>query len=107
MHYQTISSLEEMCAILNIDINALSEADYKEAKWLIERNRLRLQVNLKQELFNKKDNRSKEQLYKMICDEGELKRWGVKVPDQTTINSTPTIEIKCTDPDIIDKLKQL
>lgn len=107
MHYPTIANIEEMCAILNIDVKKLPKDDYEGAKWLIERNRLRLQVNIKQDLYQKKDNKSKEQLYKMICDESELKRWGVKVVDQTTINSVPTIEIKCADPDIIDKVKNL
>jgi hypothetical protein len=96
-----------MCAVLNIDINKLPKEEYDSAVKLIERNRLRQQVNLKQSLYNKKDKSSKELLYKMICDLDELKRWGVKTEGNTTINSTPTIEIKCADPDIIDKVKNL
>ena len=107
LHYKTITSVDEMCAILNVDITKLEKQQYEDAARLIERNRLREQVNLKQELYNKKDAKSREQLFKMICDESELKRFGVKTADQTTINSTPTIEIKCADPDIIDKVKSL
>ena len=109
MHYPSITTLEEMGAILNVDIHAISKDDFDNASWLIERNRLRMQVSIKQDLFNKSknDGRAKEQLYKMICDESELKRWGIKTADQTIINSTPTIEIKSADPDIIDKVKNL
>jgi len=113
MHYKTIANVEEMAAVLNVDLTRLSKTDYDTAARLIERNRMRLQVNLKEELYSKlkkdaKDTKSTEQLYKMICDEGELKRFGVKtVSDTTNINSTPTIEIKCADPDIIDKISNL
>lgn len=107
LHYKTITSVAEMCAILNVDVDRIPKEHYEGAAKLIERNRLREQVNLKQELYNKKDQKSREQLFKMICDESELKRFGVKSADSTTINSTPTIEIKCADPDIIDKVKNL
>lgn len=107
MHYKMITSVEEMCAILNVDVEKIPEEHYKAAAKLIERNRLRAQVDLKQELLNKTDPKSKEQLYKMICDESELKRFGIKTNDTTVVNTTPTIEIKCADPDIIDKLKNL
>lgn len=107
LHYKTITSVEEMCAILNVDVDKIPKEHYEGAAKLIERNRLRAQVNLKQELYNKQDPKSKEQLYKMICDESELKRFGIKTADSTVVNSTPTIEIKCADPDIIDKIKSL
>ena len=107
IHYKTITTIEEMCAILNVDVDKLPKEHYEAAVKLIERNRLREQVNLKQELYNKSDIKSKEQLYKMICDESELKRFGIKTNDTTVVNTTPTIEIKCADPDIIDKLKNL
>lgn len=106
MHYPTISSIEEMCAILNVDLKRITKQEYEDAVSLIERNRLRQQVNLKQELFRKTDNKSREQLYKMICDESELKRFGVK-SDQVGPSVPTTIEIKCADPDIIDKVKSL
>ena len=107
LHYPTISTIEEMCAVLNVDVSKLSKEAYDNAVKLIERNRLRQQVALKQSLYNKKDKSSKELLYKMICDIDELKRWGVKTEGNTTVNSTPTIEIKCADPDIINKVKGL
>lgn len=109
MHYPSVTDIKEMGAILNVDVTAIPKQQYDEAVWLIERNRLRMQVSIKQDLFNKSknDGRAKEQLYKMICDESELKRWGIKTADQTIINSTPTIEIKSADPDIIDKVKNL
>lgn len=103
-HYPSITTLEEMCAILNIDIKALPKADFDNATWLIERNRLRTVVALKEKL---RASSKTEQLYKMICDESELKRWGVKIGDQTTVNTGHTIEIKSADPDIIDKIKEL
>lgn len=105
LHYPCITSIEEMGAILNVDINQIEKAEYEQAVRLIERNRLRQQVSLKQELYSKKDNKSKEQLYKMICDEGELKRWGIKTEAGQITNHT--IEIKCADPNIIDKVKNL
>ena len=106
-HYKTITSIEEMCAILNIDVNAIPKDQYNDAVRLIERNRLRQQVSLKEELCAKNDPKSKEQLYKMICDESELKRFGIKTADTTVVTSQPTIEIKCADPDIIEKVKNL
>ena len=104
LHYPCITSIEEMGAVLNVDVTQIEKAEYDQAVRLIERNRLRQQVNLKQDLYSKKDNKSKEQLYKMICDEGELKRWGIKTESGQTNH---TIEIKCADPDIIDKVKNL
>jgi hypothetical protein len=71
----------------------------------IERNRLRLQVQLKQELYSKNDQKSKELLYKMICDTNELKRFGVK--ESGSDSKSMTIEIKSADPDVIDKVKEL
>ena len=105
LHYPTISTLEEMCAILNVDINKIDKTESEAARKFIERNRLRMQVNLKQELYRKTDNKSRERLYKMICDESELKRFGVKTDSPTNIN--PVIEIKCADPDIVNKIKEL
>lgn len=104
LHYPSITNLEEMCAVLNIDKESISKEDYETATWLIERNRLRLQVRLKEVLMKKN---KVEQVYKMICDESELKRWGVKVSDVTNFNANPVIEIKSSDPDIIDKIKSL
>lgn len=105
LHYPTISSIEEMCAVLNVDVNKIDRNEYDAARRFIERNRLRMQVNLKQELYSKTDNKSREQLYKMICDESELKRFGVKTDAPTNIN--PVIEIKCADPEMINKIKDL
>lgn len=102
-----ISSLEEMCAVLNVDIYKLTPSEIEEARRIIERNKLRLQVNLKRELYAKSDQKSKEVLYKMICDVEELKRWGIKTYADTTNNITPTIVLKSDDPDILDKVKQL
>jgi hypothetical protein len=93
-----------MCAVLNIDQKQLTEKEQEDAKYYIERNRLRLQVRLKEELMK---TSKAEQLYKMICDETDLKRWGVKVGDTTNINANPVIEIKSSDPDITEKIKQL
>ena len=107
MREPTISSIEEMCAVLNVDINRIPEEDYKAAAWLIERNRLRLQVSLKNELYRKTDQKAKELLYKMICSPDDLKRWGVRLEGSTTNNITPTIVLKSEDPDILDKVKQL
>lgn len=94
-----------MGAILNVDVTNISKDEYAEAERLIERNRLRQQVALKQALLGKTDIRNKELLYKMICDDKELKRWGIK-PD-TNQNNQQIIEIKATDPEIINKVKNL
>jgi hypothetical protein len=97
--------VEEMGAILNVDVTKIDKSEYTEAARLIERNRLRQQVSLKQNLYAKKDLKSQEVLYKMICDTEELKRWGIKTDGNQTNNQT--IEIKCADPDIIEKIKNL
>lgn len=102
-----ISSVEEMCAVLNVDIDKCDPEEIKVARKIIERNKLRLQVNLKRDLYAKSDNKSKETLYKMICDLEELKRWGIKSSVETTNNITPTIVVKSDDPDILDKVKKL
>lgn len=102
-----ISSVEEMCAVLNVDMERCSQTELDAARKIIERNRLRLQVSLKRDLYRKDDQKSKEVLYKMVCDMDELKRWGVKMDGNTTNNITPTIVVKSDDPDIIDKVKQL
>ena len=100
-----ISSVEELCAVINGDITRISKADYNMAKEIIERNRLRMLVSLKEELYRKKDLKSKEQLYKMICDEGDLKRFGVKTDGVTSGPSV--IEIRSADPKILDKVSKL
>ena len=102
-----ISSVEEMCAVLNVDIDRCDPKEIEAARKIIERNKLRLQVNLKRDLYAKSDNKSKETLYKMICDVEELRRWGVKTDAGTTNNINPTIVVKSDDPDILDKIKQL
>ena len=103
----TISSMEEFAAVLNVDMNKLDSETKGIAKELIERNRLRMQVLLKQELYAAKDKRSHELLFKMICDKDELGRFGVKTDGNTSVNVSPVVEIKAADPDIIDKVKQL
>ena len=102
----TISSLEEMLAVKGIDAEDVDPKELEAAKVMIERNRIRLQVLLKQSLYLKQDNKSKEILYKMICDPEELKRFGIKDKD-LDITKSMTIEIKSADPDIIDKVKGL
>lgn len=102
----TISSIEELCAILNVDQNKVDSDQLKAAKAAIERNRLRMQVLLKQELYVSKDKKSHELLFKMICDKDELGRFGVKA-DGSTVNVNPVVEIKAADPDIVKKVKQL
>ena len=102
----TISSIEELCAIMNVDQSRVEAEALKAAKAAIERNRLRMQVLLKQELYVSKDKKSHELLFKMICDKDELGRFGVKT-DGSTVNVSPVVEIKAADPDILDKVKQL
>lgn len=102
----TISSLEEMLAVKGIDAKDVDPKELEAAKVMIERNRIRLQVLLKQSLYLKQDNKSKEILYKMICDPEELKRFGIKDKD-LDVTKNMTIEIKSADPDIIDKVKDL
>ena len=101
----TISSMEEFAAILNVDLKQLPKETKDIAEDLIERNRLRLQVLLKQELYVSRDKKSHEFLYKMICDKDELGRFGVK--SEGVVNVSPVVEIKAADPDIIEKVKQL
>lgn len=103
----TISSLEEMCAVLNVDRSKLHKDEVDAAVKLIERNRLRMCVQLKNELYRKNDQKAKELLYKMICDVDELKRWGVKTEGNTTNNINPTIVVKSEDPNILDKVQKL
>lgn len=107
MHYPCICTVEEMGAILNVDVTKIDKEEYSQAARLIERNRLRQQVSLKQNLYAKKDLKSQEVLYKMICDTEELKRWGIKTDGNQTNTTNQTIEIKCADPDIIEKIKNL
>lgn len=102
-----ISSVEEVCAVLNVDMDKCDPNEIAAARKVVERNKLRLQVNLKRDLYAKSDQKSKETLYKMICDLDELKRWGIKSSVETTNNINPTIVVKSDDPDIIDKVKQL
>lgn len=102
----TISSLDELLAIKGYTEEQIFPEDLEKAKVLIERNRLRLQVMIKQELYNKTDPKAKEQLYKMICNLEELKRFGVKMAE-TNVNLSPEIVIKSADPDIEDKLKNI
>lgn len=102
-----ISSVEEVCAVLNVDLDKCDPNEIAAARKVVERNKLRLQVNLKRDLYAKSDQKSKETLYKMICDLDELKRWGIKSSVETTNNISPTIVVKSDDPDIIDKVKQL
>lgn len=103
--YPTISTLDELLALKGIERKNVSQKELDDAEVMIERNRLRLQVSLKEELFRKKDNKSKEVLYKMICDTTELKRFGVKGEDGD--KKSMTIEIKSADPEVIDKVKEL
>lgn len=102
----TVTSFEELVAILDMPLDDISEETRKRAEYFINRNRLRLQVALKQELYTKQDNKSREQLYKMICSEDELKRFGLKTADQN-ININPEITIKSSDPEMLDKLNNL
>lgn len=101
----TISTLDELLAIKGIERKNVSKEELDAAEVMIERNRLRLQVTLKQELYQKADNKSKELLYKMICDTNELKRFGVKEAEGD--KKSMTIEIKSADPSVIDKVKEL
>lgn len=101
----TISTLDELLAIKGIERKNVSKEELDAAEVVIERNRLRLQVALKQELYQKTDNKSKELLYKMICDTNELKRFGVKEAEGD--KKSMTIEIKSADPSVIDKVKEL
>lgn len=101
-----ISSVEEMCAVLNVDMDKVNPSDLEAAKKVIERNRLRLQVNLKTELYAG-NQKSKELLYKMVCLPDELPRFGIKAEGSTTNNITPTIVVKSDDPDILDKIQKL
>lgn len=103
--YPTISTLDELLAIKGIERKNVAQAELDAAEVMIERNRLRLQVTLKQELNKKSDNKSKELLYKMICDKSELKRFGVK--ESGSDSKSMTIEIKSADPNMIDKVKEL
>lgn len=102
----TISSLEELGAVLNVDMKRLPKEDADKAREVIERNRLRMQVLLKQELYVSKDKKSHELLFKMICDKDELGRFGVK-SEGSTVNVSPVVEIKAANPDTIEKVKQL
>lgn len=98
--------MEEFAAVLNVNMDKLDAETKGIAKELIERNRLRMQVLLKQELYAAKDKRSHELLFKMICDKDELGRFGVKTEGAAgPVNAV--VEIKAADPDIIDKVKQL
>lgn len=106
VQYPTISTIDELLALKGIEKKNVSQAELDAAQVMIERNRLRLQVSLKEELYRKQDNKSKEVLYKMICDPGELKRFGVKGEDGE-MGKNMTIEIKSADPTVIDKLKEL
>jgi len=101
----TISSLEELLAVKGINKEDVDPQELEAARVMIERNRIRLQVLLKQSLYLKQDNKSKEMLYKMICDTDELKRFGIKDGGDSSKNMT--IEIKSADPDILDKVKDL
>lgn len=104
--YPTISNLDELLALKGIERKNVSKAELDAAEVLIERNRIRLQVALKQDLYMKNDNKSKELLYKMICDKDELKRWGIQDKDGSS-GKNMTIEIKSADPNIVDKVKDL
>lgn len=103
--YPTISTLDELLALKGIERKNVSQQELDAAEVMIERNRLRLQVSLKQELYQKNDQKSKELLYKMICDTSELKRFGVK--ETGSDSKSMTIEIKSADPGVIDKVKEL
>lgn len=100
----TITTLDELLAVKAIRREDVPQEDLDFASMLIERNRLRQQVMLKQELYRKTDNKSKEMLYKMICDAEELKRFGIQSKE---VGKNMTIQIKSADPDILDKLKEL
>lgn len=104
--YPTISTLDELIAIKGCRKDQIPEDELKKAQEYIDRNRLRQVVMLKQELYHKQDLKSHETLFKMICDKEELKRFGISAGD-TNVNVNPTIEIKCADPDIMDKIKSL
>ena len=91
---------------MNVDQSRVDAESLKAAKAAIERNRLRMQVLLKQELYVSKDKKSHELLFKMICDKDELGRFGVKTVG-STVNVSPVVEIKAADSDILDKVKQL
>lgn len=101
----TISSLDELLALKGIERKNVKQEELDAAEVLIERNKLRMQVQLKQELYRKKDLKSKELLYKMICDPDELKRWGINKEGDS--RKSMTIQIKSADPDIVDKVKDL
>lgn len=102
----TISTIDEMLALKGICKEDVCKEELEAAEELIKRNRLRLQVMIKQELYRKKDNKSKELLLKLICDPDELKRWGIKDLKDADGKSM-TIEIKSADPDMVDKVKDL
>ena len=50
MHYPCICTVEEMGAILNVDVTKIDKEEYSQAARLIERNRLRQQVSMKQKI---------------------------------------------------------
>ena len=103
--YPTISTLDELLAVKGIERKNVSKEELDAAEVMIERNRLRMQVDLKQGLLKKGDNKSKELLYKMICDDVDLKRFGVK--GEGDGRKSMTIEIKSADPEVVDKVKEL
>lgn len=102
----TISTIEELCAVKNCFTTDVPKDNLEEAKKLVERNRLRMTVILKQDLYCRNDQKSKELLYRMMCTDEEIQRFGVKSKESVT-NINPVIEIKSADPNIIDKLNNI
>lgn len=104
-----ISTFEELCAIKNIVPSEVKEEDRIRVQNIIDISRRRLIVQLKNELYRKADLKSHETLFKMICDEDDLKRfgYGIAKKEEPSVVVNPTIEIKCADPNIIDKINNL
>lgn len=102
----TITTVEELCAMMGVHIEQVKKSEIEHAKYLIERNRLRLQVTFKQQLYKSKNQKDRELLYKLMANGEELQNLGINTKE-VNVNSTPTIEIKCADPDIISKIKAL
>lgn len=99
--------MEELCAVMNVDLDDVNDDDKIRAKKLIERHVIKFKLKLKQTLLDQKTRPAYELLYKLMGNEDELKRMGVNNKDMKVEIAKPVIEIKCKEPEVVDKIKNL
>lgn len=103
----TISSLDEFCALSNKDMSNLTEDDIYRISKMIDRNVIKLKIQMKNTLYKQKTRPSLELLFRLVGDEDDLIKLGVTKKQQTVSVENPVIEIKAIDGDILNKIREL